>query len=420
MSDASPRATDRATRTSAAGARKAPVEIGVQIATNADSVYRSVGVQYSIGNPEGYARAVIEEMNRRGGLAGRKIVPVFAAYDAATTRSYAADEQTMCSRWTEDHRVAAAVVVSYIPIGGTLLPCLTRARVPVVYGSGASFWGEKEGFDAWPLFFTPNGPSLDRWARFYVERLHAQGFFEPRAKIGLLRYDTPAQERVARMILAPALARHGLKLTSEVAITHHRSTPEFLSSGTAQAQSAALRFRSESITHVLFMSVSFLFMAAAESNAYRPRYGLSSNDLPEFVRANVPAAQLERSLGVGWLPFDDVNDAHDPGQTEAQKRCLALMKEAGQDTSTRSAKGGAIDHCDALLFLQSGANEAGTLTPRALGSAFEALGSRFVSGGTFRTTIGPGRHDGTSVVRDFAYSGACSCFNYRGGRRAVE
>jgi len=55
----------------------------------------------------------------------------------------------------------------------------------------------------------------------------------------------------------------------------------------------------------------------------------------------------------------------------------------------------------------------------ALRTAIEGLGSSYsASVLTGRTSLGPGRHYGTSEFALFGYQASCDCFRYSGGPRA--
>ena len=100
----------------------------------------------------------------------------------------------------------------------------------------------------------------------------------------------------------PALAAHGLKVLEEAAVREPESAAR-AGDTAAEASSVALRFRQRGITHVLFVpsggAIPLLFLAAAESQGFRPKYGFSSLDAPYFVRDSVPREQLNGAVGVG-------------------------------------------------------------------------------------------------------------------------
>lgn len=402
------------------GPTKGTVKVGVLVLTNTEAFAQSLGFEVTAVDAEAQAKAIIKEVNRSGGLAGRQIVPVFGYSDATDPAPYASSEQSLCAQLTEDNRVSIAISSGYYPIGGVLVPCLAKRGVPFVHSGHLTLWGKKESLDPFP-FFVPGSTSLDRAADFFVDRLYRKGFFDKGAKIGLFRDEAAQYTRVANTIIKPALARRGLRLTAEAAVGFPRSTAEYVSSGVAQIQNAVLRFRALGVTHVLPMSWggTYFFMTAAESNGYRPRYGLTTQDIPNVLQTEVPVEHLRRALGVGWGPFADVDDQRDPGRTAAQTRCLDIMRRAGLGLADRRSKGAAFGACDAFFVLQSASQKVPALTATEWRSAFEALGSGFDPALIHTSRLGRGRHDGVAVVRDLAFSQSCTCFKYTSGPISV-
>jgi hypothetical protein len=69
--------------------------------------------------------------------------------------------------------------------------------------------------------------------------------------------------------------------------------------------------------------------------------------------------------------------------------------------------------CDELWFLEAALAAAPTLDPAGLRAGAESLTNRYQAPGTYRTLLGPGRHDGVAAVRDVAYDSGCACYVYR-------
>ena len=111
----------------------------------------------AFGDQESSIRAVIKDMNARGGIAGRQIVPVF--HDTKTAvllGDLNAATEAVCADWTEDHQVFAAVnLITYGDPG--LAACMARHQTPLIYPSSAlrprSVYAR---FD--PYLYAPNQP----------------------------------------------------------------------------------------------------------------------------------------------------------------------------------------------------------------------------------------------------------------------
>jgi hypothetical protein len=392
----------------------APVEIGVLVVTNTQAFGNMFGVQNDLGDPKAQVEAVVATLNKQGGLLGRRIVPVFYEFDATSTRPYAVEEQAMCSKWTEDHHVFAAI--SLMSMAKVLPACLNGHGVPLLLDTHGGYGGED--FARWPLLFSTTVLRTQSTYRTLVRRLGAQGFFTKGAKIGLAYVDEPGARAVANQVVRPELARLGLSLTAEFAFPVVHQTSE-ASASFGAAQNAALRFRSQGITHVLLQDINNTvagpFFTAAEANGYRPLYGVTSDsDLPTDAQL-VPPAQLRGVHGIVWHAWHDQELAKHLDRNNAlAKRCVDLLHAAGQKVDST---GIALTYCDFLFFIQAATERGGALTPQAFRKGAEALGTSFLAGSGFGSEFLPGKHDGPAYVRDVLYSEACSCFRFAGAVR---
>ncbi len=262
--------------------------------------------------------------------------------------------------------------------------------------------------------YRPAQPHADRLG-FVIDGLVRHGFLR-NAKIGLLRYDSPKEKAVADRVFKPALAAHGLKVHSEAAIREPDSAAQAGESA-AESGNVALRFRQQGITHVLFVpsggAIPLLFLAAAESQRFRPKYGFSSLDAPYFVRDSVPRAQLEGAVGVGWGPTVDLGPASRDAQafSPGSRLCVAIAKEAGF-----APQEAPFSYCDMLFFLKAALDGATAATADALRQGAPRA-SGYQSSLTFGTKFSPGRHDGTAKARVFVYDGD---WKYIGAPYSIE
>jgi len=364
----------------------------------------------NLGDAKAQAQAVATYINQHGGIAGRKVILTFATMQA-TSSNWEADEQKICTQFTEDDHVFA-VVYSLISMGKALLPCLAQHNTPLIAAGGGP--GDAQVMQQYANdYFYTGGMDLTRFAQTYVDHLATQGFFDSGAKIGLVRADDASFGR-ASAALSSALAQHGEHLTKEVVVDAQTSV-----SGTAsQMPNAVLKMEQAGVNRVLFLdnaTLAVLFAIQAASQSYYPRYGLSSLDAPAtLMEPNVPARALAGSLGVGWIPTLDVSAAHDVALNAPQKLCQQIMLSAGQGNVSRAGQNQQRLYCDGLFFLQRALANATALTPEGLRTQLERLGTSYTSVMTFGTRFGPGRHDGADVVRNMAYSTGCSCFQYVG------
>ncbi|MHB8669234.1 MAG: ABC transporter substrate-binding protein [Acidimicrobiales bacterium] len=368
------------------------------------------------GDNQVQAQAVVDDLNAHGGIAGRRIVPVYATFEA-TSRNWEADYQAICTSLTEDHKVFA-VVNATTAYARTFVPCLAQHNTPLVNSAGgqADDLGMRQ---LAPYFFNPGSANLTRIARFYVDGLAAEGFFSAGTKVGLVRVDDNAFKRASDNMLKPRLAAIGVTVAQEAVVSAQTS----LADTASQMPALTLRFHQSGINRVLFLdnaTIAPLFAIQASSQGYNPRYGLTTLSNPVLIEQNVPASSLQGAIGVGWQPAQDVLAQYEPPSNAPTARCDALMAKAGQGGVSRTGQWAERMYCDELSFLKTTLDRAQEVTPAGLMAQVEALGTSFVSTMTFHTQFGPGRHDGSAAVRLLAFDDGCKCFKYTGGERTVD
>jgi ABC-type branched-subunit amino acid transport system substrate-binding protein len=314
--------------------RGGTLTIGVRHADEASAaaIGAALGARnVSSGDTRGYAEAIIASINAHGGVAGRQLAAEYEAVNlVGLVANASAADQASCTHFTEDVKVFA--VTTAIPSGADLSTCLAQHKTPLVESS-VDEYDQKNMDDIAGWFYLTNIPNLTRAVRIIVDGLYAQGYYGTGAKIGVLHYTAyPVYER-AYAELKAALARHGLQVTADEGMSSYTSSEQY--------QAAVLRMKAKNITHVQFIDVSGLmaiqFMQHAESQLFRPRYGLSSGNSLGALRNSAPSAQLERSLAISWMPSLDVDEAHDPGGRPGATECLRIIRAAGLVMNDRVA-----------------------------------------------------------------------------------
>jgi len=388
------------------------ITLGIQYA-KLNAAFVALGVQGSAGDPKAAFDAVIQYVNQRGGIAGRQVRVVYYATDVANANSYAADAQAACAMFTEDNTVFAAVVSAGIAGGSG--PCVAQRKRLVVEAGDSDVYDQTLFAQRAPFVYQPSGISGSRLG-FWVDDLVVRGFLTKTSRIGVVRYDQPVWERITSGAVVPALSRHGLTPTDQAILSLPQSTAD-LSRTAGDAQSAILRFRTEGIDRVLFVygagAAEFVWMPEAENQGYRPRYAITSHDLPEFLVQNVPAAQLHGAAGAGWIPSSDL--PRDPGGRPAADQCSAILRAAG--ISSADAIGVGDSACEPIFFLKTVVERSTELSPAGFRAAVDGVGAAFSSPLTLGTLYGPGRYDGGSTFRDLVFDGSCGCFQYSGPPR---
>jgi ABC-type branched-subunit amino acid transport system substrate-binding protein len=355
--------------------------------------------------------AIINYINAHGGVAGRKLVAVYT-YTDITQGTYDSEDQAVCDTFTQDNKVFA--VIELINDGSPVLAsCLAQAGVVLIDDGNSIIYDTKTiEADFGAGYYEPTHMVLDRYGEV-IDGLAQQGYFDGHPKIGVIIFDLPQYEETLTNVIEPALAKLGLSVTDTYAFAAPSSTAG-VADDAAEASNAILRFKSEGIDHVLFVdslsALPFLFMPVASSQGYTPRYGLSSDDIPEFLQQNAPASQLAGAVAVGYSEVRDIANPDYTGTPE-MKECSEAVAPSGASTPAISYGMG----CDPFFFLQAAVNSATEVSIAGMRAAVDRLGTSYQAADTPYTDWGPGNYDGVAAYRDLTFEGSCSCFEYTSG-----
>ena len=412
------------------GVTTTTVSLGFVYSPNSAAAAAAVsGGNADFGNPLTYAKAVVKKINATGGIGGRRVVLVPYSVDSFDTRPYAQQQQTMCAYFTEDHKVFAVVNAG----GDIVRACFAKHDVVPVASSFATL-GEKElaadeGYvDVASLTpeaalanlvdsFSRNDYLQTRWdtAR------GAPGGVAP-IKIGVLYPDQRPWQRAVREQLLPGLARRGVKVDpANVVEWHFAESSAQVTDSIATFQSAALRFRSNGVTHVFLVENNgTLFARFAENQNYRPRYAVSSANQVQgwYASGAVPAAQLTGATGIGWFPTYDLPTPEDYAP-RGRKGCLRIMSESGVKLpDDNNAVLSALSTCDELLLLQRAVAAQGSrpvFGRHAVRLGLQAIGPGFPFAAIPSGSYAPGKRYPIDRAWLWAWDPGCSCMHYTSG-----
>ncbi|HVM55339.1 MAG TPA: ABC transporter substrate-binding protein [Acidimicrobiales bacterium] len=373
----------------------------------------TLGYAVDYGDQERIARAIADDLNARGGIAGRQVVIVFYDYDTAAllTDGPGAD-QSACSRFVEDRRVFAVIAVTG-PQSDVLPQCLYDNEIPLIANDNIPY--PRYWFEQWaPFIYSTGNPMMERLAPVWLQRADAAGYFEgwdtttggpgvAPTKIGVIRADAPSGEAF-RDAVGAALRGLGHEIEADFALTSAVDTNGM--------SSAVLQFRSSGVTHVIVESLFLLlFPQAAESQRYRPRYTVTTGNAPLLIQTAVSPQQLNGAVGVGYFASYDVDNAQDPGDpSPAATHCREIQREAGNNPDQRESWNLQSKACDAFSLIAEAVRVAG-VHPRAIADGAAQIES-IPPAGAFDILFGPGRADGPGAVRDLAYDLGCECFAF--------
>jgi hypothetical protein len=409
--------------------------IGIAYTANGDQANAALGAAISRGDERQNARAVIDDINEKGGVAGRKLVPVFHGYDAQSTETSASQDQAACATFTQDNKVFA---VTSVGITETFAACMKKAGVLQIT-TGSIIFHDREYMRQFPSFFHQR-LSQERMMAELVRSFQRQDYFSGwdtnlakpapgKAKLGIISLDTPTFNRPLDKVMLPSLARAGHAVESSLVYRVHRPATNAEAGQTAaDIQSATLRFRDAGVTHVVMFDASaFLtltFLNTARNQRYFPRLGANSGSGLQALKDSgaVDSQQLTGALGLGWMPTLDLpKGAGDQYLTAETKKCLDNNKKrTGQTFTSTNAASIALSPCDSIGAIAAAVRKAGPVINFDTGlAAMEALGGSLRPAGIPKVFFGPGRHDGAEFGFDLFWDSACTCAKYRDKGRRV-
>ena len=383
------------------------IKIGIEVNKPID--YGAFGGKGTSTDQVPPTKAVVDYLNAHGGIGGRQIVPVFHEIDV-TSGSFAEQAQTACTDLAEDKKVFLAISITD---GSPQPACYAQHDVP--YLDQRRFLADRTDVARFPSHFYMVGRLVagERWGKAFIDGIADQRFFDGAVKLGIFRYDGAAWQRLMSNVIRPALAAHGVSITVEEAGPEPTSAAD-LSRLSGPMSNAILRFRSTGVNRVIFIETGgaapFLFMPTAESQGFRPRYGLNSMNALYFLQSNDPPSQLHGSVAVGWYPSDDTNGVFRTNSA-AEQLCIQIFRQTGQGAADLPET---LGYCDTLFLVKRALEGAPSFTVAGFRAGLERLGTAYQPASTFASRFGPDRHEEADAARGMVFDDGCACFRYVG------
>ena len=364
------------------------------------------------GDQRDYYNAVIEDLNARGGVLGRKVVPIYHEYRSGEPID--PQHEAACNRWTKDNKVFAILFR-----GRILQECAMKAGALITSGDGES----GPTYQRVPNLVDPSAVRLERLGQATVLGLHREKYFTPTpdwptGKIGVITWQDPSYEYGVEQGYLPALAKLGLKETEVRYIVVSQQVGSAADSS-SQVSSAVLSFASKGIDHVLIQDgaagvfglggLTLLFLNNAKSQNYFPRYGFNANNVPGF--SIYPTDQQRGMLAVDfsdYMPNQDDGIAKNP----ARERCFAVLRKGGVTPSDQNTYATGAGACDQIWFVETLLNKAPQPTLQGALQAAASLGTSYTSPTVYGTRLDGSRRDGGDKARNARYDTSCSCMRY--------
>ncbi|MBV9293282.1 MAG: ABC transporter substrate-binding protein, partial [Frankiales bacterium] len=412
------------------------IYVGISYETNADALNAAFGATgISQGDPKGDAHAVVDDINAHGGIAGRKLVPVYWAVNAESTQTYSEMDQQACSHFTQDNHVFAVMGKG---LTDNFYACILRAGASLI-NSGTITWPDKGLLNQFPYYYDAGTLTTDRIFGQLVRSLKQQSYFSgwdanlgrasaaSKTKIGVLSIDRPEWNRPLTSVFLPAMHAAGYSVDSKDVIRVPEPDATSGETDTLNAISnAELRFRQDGVNHVILLDANgtmlLFFSRDAGSQHYYPRLGLStSSGMETLVGAgDVDQSAVRGAMGFSWDPGLDLPAPQAVKmQSPATKQCIRMIdKRTGQNLEKAgpNAEGIAISYCDELYLLRDAINHAGRVITRdTVQRALESLHFSYPAAGALQEYFGPGRHDGIEIGWNLQWNSSCQCAKYVSG-----
>jgi hypothetical protein len=365
------------------------------------------------GDTRRYYQAAINDVNARGGVLGRKLVPVFHEISASTNID--TSQQEVCEDFTKDPKVADIFFR-----GEITYQCAKNAGIIAMGGGGSG-----PMYARYPNLLAPSSIRLERLGAVTVKAMVGLGWHKPQApkwptgKIGLITWETSEYKYAMEKGWLPALHSAGLK-ESSVRYVAVPQSDRSLADASAAVSSAVLDFKAAGIDHVFISDgpagifagtgLTFLFLNTAKTQNYFPRYGFNTNNSPGW--SNLPADQESGMLAVDSGDSEKINDEGIP-LNPVRERCQALMRKAGlpvSDTQTTNIAAGA---CEIAWFAEAVFKRAtsGTTLSQVIAAA-ESIGTSYRSPWSYGNRLSSTQHDGDAKFRTSRFDDACACMKY--------
>jgi ABC-type branched-subunit amino acid transport system substrate-binding protein len=406
----------------AAGSRRVttPLKVGIILTAVSNAAQYGVKLGNTYDERQVYD-AIVASLNAQGGLAGRKIVPVYAKTDTGSN-NWETDFAAACATFTQDNHVDAVLGYAFAYYA-SFESCLAKHQVPHL-NTGFNIPDEQE-LRGFPLFVPLIVPTIERRSLAKIDGGVAAGFITKASKIGLITDTCPGTARSLEQTVRPAIKRRGLTVAAESTLDCVNGASGS-GGAVASVQNAVLAFKAQGVDRILIHGVAeagplLLFATSAESQNYRPGYALSSLAQLSILGGQIPKEQARNVHGFGWLETQDVPPQDYRPHNSLQKRCLALLKSRGISPVSAADYSYAYNLCEAVFVYERALDATGgSSNGSQILSAIQSLGTSFAStmnlGGS---VFGKNRRDAVSVERPLLWREACSCYAYTGAARQI-
>jgi len=348
---------------------------------------------------------MIDWVNSHGGVAGRKLSPIYYGFDASGTGPPSdQQDQAACAKYTQDNKVFAMIVQ-----GSIFDECAKREGAVDLNQDGTPSIYKK-----YPDRIDIESLNMVRAWKVTVDGAAQLGYFNAGAKIGVVAWDGPDYKEAINDGLLPELRRHGLSLATQPYFIAEPQTFQDLGSASAAVNNAVLKFATLGIDHVFVMDgqaglcggscLSIEWLKRAESQQYYPDYAFNDkNSAIELAKLGILSKR--QAVGSIYINWTDAGPDYEKGlkPNPQLQECIKIMKAHNIDMSNANQQGAAYAACEDMWFMQTVGEKLTSMnldlsTPNFI-NAVDALGYSYLSPLSYANYFSAQQHDGAAGVR---------------------
>ncbi|HVX16519.1 MAG TPA: hypothetical protein VHA73_00675 [Acidimicrobiales bacterium] len=378
----------------ARGVTKDTIKLGIAIIDVGAA--KSLGYSFDLGDQRARYDALIADVNRRGGINGRKLVADYRTVDAAARP--VESEQAACVAWTQDVKVFAVLAESQW--GAPANVCVTGQGHTLLFSTD----GVDQSYYANGLFFSTQA-SDNRILLDHAHYLQSKGKLEGKT-IGVLVGD--GSERLSiDDTLVPTLKQMGYSVKDVEVV------PQSIA-GTQKIPIAVSNFKAAGVDLIIMAANVILdgpFAQAAHRAGYDPEYALSdfNNEINDQVASYYPDA-FDGTVALSTHRFPEYRAGMPV--PPADKHCFDRVGKADPKVIPfiNSAHEVGLGECAIFDAFVNAATKAGPdLTQASFIQGANSLGT-FAIPSTQDGSFAPGKHDAVDYEREVAWHKSCKCW----------
>ncbi len=394
-----------------------PVQVGFLVTKCSNCDLLGAGYVAPTHSEQDVLQALVNDVNARGGLNGRKIVPVWGVEDTAST-DFSAMMQSICSTFTQDHHVVA-VLGAGVGYEDILSHCLAKAGILAFDATRSTGVPDDQDLATHPGYIVANEPSANVYALVALTSAVADGWVTPQSKLGVLTFSCPEGNRVWDHTISPYLAAQHLTLVVHSTISCPAGASD-LGSAAQAVQSAELKMHTMGVDTVVITDIPLVVFAEdAESQHWYPHYVASEGGT--MYQAYLQADQLKNIHSAGWEPSYDLDAQHQAPLSRSQHACLDALTRGGLTSEVPAEYVYYFSLCGGVELYQQAVTSAQSLSSTPVLRATETLAGAFVNPVLLgeRTLLAPTKHAAPVQYRSVVFDTGCSCFTYQGPVRSL-